>query len=718
MQRLVFGGRQIQLENDRTLADCNFQRNSSIYLAADADQHKKVAKIADEILSIDAKDGDAFRCKVVATMQQGQHDAALALIAKSKEHGPGMAFEKAYCLYRSGKIEEAFAVAGAGEAVQPEACLQLQAQLAHRLNRSSEAVSAYERLAKGHAGALTLEVKTNIVASYVAAELSSEVPGLMKRLGVTTKDGFELGFNRAVSLSALGEFAKAEHELRLALKLGRETLFEEEMSAEEVAEELAPLTVQLGYVLSRLGRADDALVAYESVLLQGAGGDAVVRCVAQNNCLAESGKIDPGASNKKAVANAAKALDALLDKGLDKGPSGGHALRLSAALDTRLSIGQKSALHLNRALLYLLSGRLDPAREAAAAIGKAFGDSPSLTLLKAALLAADGKHAEADALLEAAAGGSSSGASPSASPPLQAQLMRSQLALEAGGTGAARALELLTAIREPAEVVFSGAMLSSRYALYTQLGDTAGAEALLDGAHAHWSSKAAAAGAERDAALGWCLQALVGLKLKLGKVSEAVKCFQALQTSGGGISSASASVLGRLMRALAVSDPAGALGMEKQLPAVSGAGIRGVDVDALEAGASRGSGGMRKKEGGRKRGGDAMDADKGPGGAEVKKKARRKHTPRFPKGYDPALPGGGVPPSDPERWLPKWQRSDFKRRKATSAMRKAGDVVKGSQGAGKVDAALDRSNAPPPTKEAAKPALPTRPSGKKGKGKK
>jgi hypothetical protein len=104
---------------------------TALRTAAEADQHKKVAKIADEsewqrgardgarddawccalsadigeiaasssfasphtpspplaVLSIDAKDGDAFRCKVVATMQQGQHDAALALIAKSKEHG-------------------------------------------------------------------------------------------------------------------------------------------------------------------------------------------------------------------------------------------------------------------------------------------------------------------------------------------------------------------------------------------------------------------------------------------------------------------------------------------------------------------------------------------------------------------------------------------------------------------------------------------------------
>lgn len=50
-----------------------------------------------------------------------------------------------------------------------------------------------------------------------------------------------------------------------------------------------------------------------------------------------------------------------------------------------------------------------------------------------------------------------------------------------------------------------------------------------------------------------------------------------------------------------------------------------------------------------------------------KKRARRK--PRLPKGYDPSLPGGGLPPPDPERWLPKWERSDFKKKKKKSSAR-------------------------------------------------
>ena len=48
------------------------------------------------------------------------------------------------------------------------------------------------------------------------------------------------------------------------------------------------------------------------------------------------------------------------------------------------------------------------------------------------------------------------------------------------------------------------------------------------------------------------------------------------------------------------------------------------------------------------------------GQAQAKKKRKRKV--RYPKGYDPANPG---PLPNPERWLPKWQRSDFKKKRKT-----------------------------------------------------
>ena len=63
------------------------------------------------------------------------------------------------------------------------------------------------------------------------------------------------------------------------------------------------------------------------------------------------------------------------------------------------------------------------------------------------------------------------------------------------------------------------------------------------------------------------------------------------------------------------------------------------------------------------------------GGAEIfipKKKINKKI--KYPKNYDPTKP------ADPERWLPKWQRSRFKK----MAKRK-GIYIKGAQGDATVD---------------------------------
>ena len=54
------------------------------------------------------------------------------------------------------------------------------------------------------------------------------------------------------------------------------------------------------------------------------------------------------------------------------------------------------------------------------------------------------------------------------------------------------------------------------------------------------------------------------------------------------------------------------------------------------------------------------------GGDKSAAKKKRTRKPRLPKGLDTANPG---PPPDPERWLPKWQRSDFKRKRTTSRRR-------------------------------------------------
>ena len=56
----------------------------------------------------------------------------------------------------------------------------------------------------------------------------------------------------------------------------------------------------------------------------------------------------------------------------------------------------------------------------------------------------------------------------------------------------------------------------------------------------------------------------------------------------------------------------------------------------------------------RRRAAQPMDAD------QPAAKRRRKRKPRLPKDFDAENPG---PMPDPERWLPKWQRAGFKRKR-------------------------------------------------------
>jgi hypothetical protein len=535
----------------------------------------------------------------------------------------------------------------------------------------------------------------------------------------------------------------------------------------------------------------------------------------------------PDPNQKGFYGRSIKRLDALLDR------SSADPLALAGGLGTRLSGPQREALHLNRALLYLLSGKADAARDLAGHLAKAYPNSPLVAMLQAVLLARSGKvrrrargrrteeqegRAAAGALrrpLAPCAGGrgldailtlgpaaaSTDPLSPQAADAdkllaglaakggdaaLAPQLLRAQLALEDANLAGAleRLKELHGGAADAPGVVATrvslleqvhrrcmggrgagapgvggrasnggapkgdrplpfGSTLSRLTRPAPQLGDTAGAEALLDAALSRW--QAAARADPRDAAaaeaVGWCLQRAVALKLQLDKAAEATQLYLQQQQGGGGKrgkgggggsgGAADAAVLAQLARAAAAAgDLATVAVLGQQLPGGVEAAGRGLDPEALEdltralasvrtqrrreaeaaaeaaVSAADGAGGKRR------RGGDA------PGGEGARKKKKRK--PRYPKGYDPSKPNGGLPPPDPERWLPKWQRSDYKKKQKRRRDRTEGPV-KGSQGAGKVDESLDRAKKGAEPMEvdakgkgpASRPALPQRKGGKK-----
>jgi signal recognition particle subunit SRP72 len=68
--------------------------------------HQAVPEMCDKILAVLPGDTDATRCKAIALLSSGQFDACIAVIdASTSDVARSLTFEKAYCLYRTNKVE-------------------------------------------------------------------------------------------------------------------------------------------------------------------------------------------------------------------------------------------------------------------------------------------------------------------------------------------------------------------------------------------------------------------------------------------------------------------------------------------------------------------------------------------------------------------------------------------------------------------------------------
>ncbi|XP_006438128.2 signal recognition particle subunit SRP72 [Citrus clementina] len=161
------------------------------------------------------------------------------------------------------------------------------------------------------------------------------------------------------------------------------------------------------------------------------------------------------------------------------------------------------------------------------------------------------------------------------------------------------------------------------------------------------------------ATLSVIMQEAASFKLRHGREEDASHLFEELVKTHGSIEA-----LVGLVTTSAHVDVDKAESYEKRLKPLPG--LNGVDVDSLE------------KTSGAKHVESAsyfeVNEAHGEGKNKDKAKKKRKRKPRYPKGFDPANPG---PPPDPERWLPKRERSSYRPRRKD----KRAAQVRGSQGA-------------------------------------
>ncbi|AAG28892.1 F12A21.17 [Arabidopsis thaliana] len=625
-------------------------------------KYEEAVKVADQVLSIVPTDEDAIRCKVVALIKDDKFDdylikdvkinGALSVINSFQKLPIDLGFHKAYCLYRVNKLDEALVCLKGLE--RDTDTLVLEAQILYRLGKADACVDVYQKLTKSQIE--TLEV--NLVAGLISAGKASQVQKTLESLKIKPTSSFELAYNTACSLIENNNYADAEQLLLTARRIGQETLNDDDIALtdEEIEIELAPIAVQLAYVQQILGQTQESTSSYVDFIKRNLADEPSL-AVAVNNLVALKGFKD--------ISDGLRKFDLLKDKD-------SQTFQLSQALDAKLSQKHKEAIYANRVLLLLHANKMDQARELCAALPGMFPESIIPTLLQAAVLVRENKAAKAEELL-----GQCAEKFPEKSKLVL--LARAQIAASASHPHVAA--ESLSKIPD---IQHLPATVATIVALKERAGDNDGAAAVLDSAIKWWSNSMT-----ESSKLRVLMPEAAAFKLRHGQEEEASRLYEEIVKNHN-----STDALVGLVTTLARVNVEKAESYEKQLKPLPG--LKAVDVDKLE-----------KTYGAKPIEGAAASSSQ----EEVKKekaKRKRKRKPKYPKGFDPANPG---PPPDPERWLPRRERSSYKPKRKD----KRAAQIRGSQGAVTKDkqeaapstsksnqVASSKGNAPAPSSKASK----------------
>ncbi|KFK41175.1 hypothetical protein AALP_AA2G095200 [Arabis alpina] len=589
---------------------------SSLHRHIDKSEYQQAVRVADQVLAIKPSDVDAIQCKVVALIKDDKFDDALSVI-----HNVPMldlSFHKAYCLYRQNKLDEATVCLKGVE--RDNDALVLEAQILYRLGKADACVDVYQKLQ--HSKIENLEV--NLVAGLVSGGKASQVQRALEAWRIKPTTTFELAFNTACSLIENYNYTDAEQLLLTARRIGQEILTDY-LEEDEIEIELAPISVQLAYVQQVLGQLQESTSFYVDFIERKVDDESSL-AVAVNNLIALKGS--------RNVSDGLKKLDKLKEKDSQN-------FQLTQALDMKLSQKNKEAIYANRLLLLLHGNKMDQARELCAALPALFPESVVPILLQAAVLVRENKAAKAEELL-----GQCAEKFPEKSKLLL--LARAQIAASASHPHVAA--ESLSKIPD---IQHLPATVATIVALKERAGDNEGAAAVLDSAIKWWSNSMT-----EDNKLSILMPEAASFKLRHGQEEEASQLYEEIVKNHK-----STDALVGLVTTLAHVNVEKAEIYEKQLKALPG--LKAVDVDNLE-----------KTSGAKPMEGTAAAASAMQEEVKNKEKAKRKRKrkPKYPKGFDPANPG---PPPDPERWLPRRERSSYRPKRKD----KRAAQIRGSQGA-------------------------------------
>ncbi|KAK7181806.1 hypothetical protein DPSP01_012514 [Paraphaeosphaeria sporulosa] len=229
---------------------------SALLAQTTIDDHEETLQAANAAIKKSKTDTQAHHVRAIALLHLDRFEDALKVFEEVKELQGKARFEYAYTLYKTGNAARAVEVAGASNDDTGRGMKHVLAQAAYRSENFAQASRVYRELASRGAEDEEYDIRINSGATDAQLEWSGQGELAQKKKPAREDlDVFETAYNAACASIARGEFAQGDICLKRAIDRCNEV---EDMSDEEKKAEVLPMKVQQVYILTQMGKFDEA----------------------------------------------------------------------------------------------------------------------------------------------------------------------------------------------------------------------------------------------------------------------------------------------------------------------------------------------------------------------------------------------------------------------------------------------------------------------------
>ena len=552
-------------------------------------------------------------------------------------------FERAYCEYSLNKIADCLDTLERLDETDNRR-KELKAQALYKQELYSECYAVYIDLIRNAADDFEEERTTNLTAALAGLKLANS-PDPPENEPSLSDHTFEQCYNNACVELGNANYESAIKRLNKAGNICKQTMENDEAAEEEIASELNMIQAQIAYAYQQMGQNQQALEIYNQILKQKPTDSSLLAIV--NNNIVSINQDQNIFDSRKKMRNAVTDLS-----------------------QTKLAKFQRRVIQMNHLLLLLNTNQNKAVQEELNEFKRQYPNERQIDLLlvSAALLFNEKQTTGSVKLLEDAIGRGSY----TVEEKLQLVFCLSQLYLDQKDyKSCIRALKSLD------DLTYRLAVVSTIVALELVLKNNRNAIAFLQES-IDWLRKNRSSD---KSALYALYKETSSIMIANNDSESAISMLEELRNANP----SDPKLIISLINAYSRVNMTKAKELAKELPQIEQL-VAEVDIESLES--SSWSAGVKyvKKtlvaagDSSNKKG--ALSSKKGEG----KTKLKRKRKIRLPKNYNP-----NVKP-DPERWLPRWQRSTYRKKKNDRKF----NVGKGTQGSTAVSASTEATSAQSP----------------------